>query len=206
MLLISLLFNLAVAVFSLVAGSVGWVNTYFGCNGKFDGVLGIWQGIDGYLQQVDMALCSPVCPCLFVNTTGFVNNETVAPYYNNWSKAAVAPGNVAFQNCSAQVQNAVYTNAARSDALFDPDKTFNAPAFMDYMGRVENEFRCSGWCNVTYYNPSLQTTVPMFKYLFTDVNRGPPVFMGCLNSLINWLPAYLKAFGSVTMVLVGLQV
>ena len=46
----------------------------------------------------------------------------------------------------------------------------------------------------------------MAKYLFTDINRGPPRYIGCLNEVIQWLPGYLQAFGSMTMLLLGLQI
>ena len=78
--------------------------------------------------------------------------------------------------------------------------------FQDYMANVENEFKCSGWCNVTYTNTNTNTRMVMFKYLYTNVNRGPPRYLGCLNSVIEWLPPYLNGFGSVTMVLAGFQV
>jgi len=42
-------------------------------------------------------------------------------------------------------------------------------------------------------------------FFFTDINRGPPLTLGCLDSVIQWLPPYLTAFGSVTMVLAAFQ-
>jgi len=205
-LMLSLLFNIAIAVLSLIAGSHGWVNTYFGCNGKFDGVLGMWQGIDSYLQQVDQNFCGPNCPCFISNSTAFSNNATVAPFYDNWSKSNVAPGNTAFQNCSAQVQTSTYNVAAQNDALFDPQQNFDPINFGNYMQKVENKFQCTGWCNVTYFNTNSNTNTAMFKYNFNNINSGPVQNLGCLNSLMNWLPPYLMAFGSVTMVLAGFQI
>jgi hypothetical protein len=205
LLLISLLFNLAIAIFSLIAGSEGWVNTYFGCNGKFSGVMEVWQGIDSYLQQVDQNLCSPNCPCSITNTQGYTNNPTIAPIFNSWTKTQSNSGAINFQQCSAQIQRNAYLNAVQNDALFDPQGNFDASRFVGYMSRVENKFQCSGWCNITYVDPTKQSTTAMFKYMFNDVNLGPPQNFGCLNSLITWLPPYLKAFGSVTMVLFGLQ-
>lgn len=177
-----------------------------GCNGKFEGIMETWRGVDAYLQRVDQALCSPQCPCYFTNTTGFVNNATISPYYNQWTKSQVPPGNVAFQNCSSQVQINTYQNAVAADAYFDPKGDFDSIKFQDYMANVEREFQCSGWCNVTYTNTNTNTRMVMFKYLFTNINRGPPRRLGCLNSVIEWLPPYLMAFGSVTMVLAGFQV
>jgi hypothetical protein len=205
-LFLSLIFNFAIAVFALVGGSYGWVNTYFGCNAKFSGVLESWRGIDSYLQKADQYLCSPQCPCYFTNSTGYISNPVIAPVYNSWSKSNVPPGNAAFQNCSSQVQVRAYREAAAADAYFDPEKTFSQENFANYMSKVENDFQCSGWCNVTYTNPTTGNNVGMYKYLFTNINRGPPVNMGCLDSMVQWLPPYLLAYGSITMVLSTFQV
>jgi len=203
--MLSLLFNLAIAIYSFVGASHGWVNTYFGCNGRFNGVMDIWQGIDAYLQEVDMALCGPNCPCYFTNTTGYLTNSTIAPYYQLWEKTNRAPGNIAFQNCSAQVQAFVYNQAAARDAYFDPKQGFNAQNFFDYMQRIETQFNCAGWCNITYYNPNYNRNVLMSKFMFSDVNRGPPYFLGCLNRYIETIPPYLNAWGSMAMLLFGIE-
>lgn len=200
------MFNTAIAIFALVAASHGWVNTYLGCNGKFNGVMETWRGIDSYLQRVDQALCSPACPCYFNVTSPFVNNATVAPYYNSWTKTLPNQlGNVAFQECSGQVQSNVINSARAADVYFDPNKEFNTANFFDYMNSVENDFKCAGWCNVTYFNTNTNSDQVMFKYLFSNVNKGVPQRLGCLNSIIEWLPPYLNAWGAVTLVLVGFQ-
>ena len=200
------MFNGAIAVFALVAGSYGWVNTYLGCNGKFAGVMESWRGVDLYLQKADQYLCSNDCPCYFTNTTGYIDNVNINPFYNTWTKSNIPPGNVAFQNCSSPVKVRAYEEALAGDAYFDPTRTFNQERFAEYMSNVENEFQCAGWCNVTYVNPTTNNRMVMFKYLFTDINRGPPINLGCLDSVIQWLPPYLQAFGSVTMVLAAFQV
>jgi hypothetical protein len=200
-------FNLAIAIFALVAGSYGWVNTYFGCNGKFSGVMESWRGVDTYLQKVDTYLCSPQCECYINNYTGYTLDPAINATYSTWATTTVQnAGNVAFQNCSIPVQNTVYNEAANADAYFDPEKNFNQENFANYMANVENEFQCSGWCGVNYVNSLTNKPTTMHKYLFTDVNRGPPSKLGCLDSVILWLPPYLTAFGSVTMVLWAFQV
>jgi hypothetical protein len=194
-----------VAIFALVAGTYGWVNTFLGCNGKFNGIMETWRGVDLYLQRADQYLCSPQCPCKLTNFTDFSTNQTVAPFYNLWNKDLTV-GNTAFQNCSSQVQQRAYDEAAAGDVYFDPQKNFNQQRFAEYMARVENDFQCAGWCNVTYINTDTGNRMVMFKYLFTDVNRGPPQRLGCLDSVITWLPPYLQAFGSVALVLAAFQV
>jgi hypothetical protein len=205
--MLSILFNIAIAVFAIVAASHGWVNTYLGCNGRFNGVMETWRGIDSYLQRVDQSLCSNTCPCYFTNITDFVNNSTLAPYYGQWVKSITpAGGVVSFLNCSQAVQNNAIANARASDVYFDPAGDFKADRFYNYMGNVEIDFECSGWCNVTYQNTQTGNTMVMFKYMFSDINRGVPKRLGCLNSVIEWLPPYLNAFGAMTLLIVGFQV
>lgn len=155
---------------ALVGASHGFVNTYFGCNAKFNGVLEMWQGIDAYLQRVDQALCSRDCPCLISNTNAYTGNVTVITQYNVWTKSPTY-GSVAFQNCSTQVQYNTYTQATLDDALFDPKKNFDSARFARYMRNIENDFSCTGWCNVTYYDSTINRNAVMYKYLFSDVNR-----------------------------------
>jgi hypothetical protein len=204
-LLLSCLFNIAIGTFACIGASTGFVNTYFGCNGKFSGIMEVWQGVDSYLQQVDQGLCGPDCPCYISNTVPFTTNPTVFPIYNRWTKSADSSAAVNFQQCSAQVQRTAYVNAVNNDKLFDPTTNFDATKFSNYMGRMENQFQCSGWCNVTYANTNTGQVDAMFKYLFSDVNMGPPQNFGCLNKFIEWLPPYLMAYGAITLLLAGLQ-
>lgn len=167
---LSFLFSLAIAIMALVGASHGFINTYFGCNAKFDGVLEVWQGIDAYLQRVDQALCSIDCPCLISNTNAYTENPNALNFYNTWNKSPNF-GSIAFQNCSAQVQYNTYAQAVLDDVLFDPLKNFDAPKFAEYMRNVENDFYCTGWCNVTYYDTTFNRNAIMYKYLFSDINR-----------------------------------
>ena len=36
----------------------------------------------------------------------------------------------------------------------------------------------------------------MIKYIFSDFNRGVPLYPGCLNKLINWIPSLIGAIGA----------
>ncbi len=155
---------------ALLGANHGFVNTYFGCNGKFNGVLEMWQGIDAYMQRVDEALCSNDCPCSFTNTIPFTSNSTVVPYFDSWTKDPTF-GSIAFQNCSTQTLLNTYSKAVKDEPLFDPKKNFDGQKFARYMSNVENEFKCTGWCNVTYFDNTRNRSMTMYKYLFTDINR-----------------------------------
>jgi len=73
------------------------------------------------------------------------------------------------------------------------------------MVNVEKELQCTGWCNVTYFNSDINQPTAMAKYLFTDVNRGPPARLGCLDAMVTWLIPLLMAFGAVALLLAGFQ-
>jgi hypothetical protein len=39
------------------------------------------------------------------------------------------------------------------------------------------------------------------KYLFTDINRGPPDHFGCLDEMISGLPKYLNGLGACSIMI-----
>ena len=41
--------------------------------------------------------------------------------------------------------------------------------------------------------------MPMFKYLFSDINRGIPKHRGCMKPILDWLPKMLISFGSFAL-------
>lgn len=182
------------------------MNTYLGCRGNYDGVVGVFNGVDGYLQLADSLLCSARCPCYLNNVASYQKNDTYSPFVGNW---VYDPNNsqfsTAFTNCTALHED-TYRLAKQNYPNFDPQGTFNSAKFFDFMQRIEEQFNCAGWCSVAYVNPALNKEVTMSKFLFRDINLGPPKYLGCLNEYIKWAPAYLNAWGSVVMVLFGFQI
>jgi len=105
-------------------------------------------------------------------------------------------------NCTEKLRQNVEKKAQQLDNKFDPNNSFNETAFATSFGFFETYFNCSGWCT-TEYN-STDITKPkqkMKKYLFSDVGKGPVQHEGCLNSIIDWLPPFLKAVGVIALVL-----
>lgn len=197
---LSLIFNFCIGIFALVGFNVGFMNTLMGCNkSHFNGVLEIWQGIDSYFQEVATSFCSADCPCDLKNISSFEKNATTSPFVKDWNVSLT--GAVAFQNCSETVQNNTFKNANLSNPYLDPNNTFNQFSFWKYMARVEDFFQCTGWCNTTYTNPISNKTEPMTRYMFSDINKGPVQHIGCIDSIVNWLPGYLGSYGAITMVL-----
>lgn len=204
-LLLSIVWNIAIGVFALVAYRVNFFNTFLSCNSGYDGVLALWNGVDTYLQHANNALCSPNCPCHFTNTSGFLSNINIAPYYDTWNKTNDPAGSIAFPNCSETVKVKALELTRKEDSNLEPMGTFDPDKFAGYMGFVENFFDCTGWCNTTYYDTLNNKTEVFYKYLFSDINRGPPVHTGCLMPMVNWLLPYLGAWGSLTIALSILQ-
>jgi hypothetical protein len=192
-------------VFSIIAGSTNWVSDNLGCNGKMKGILEVWQGIDSYIHQVDSALCSTACPCYITNTTGYTSNQQILPYYENWIKTTSTSGARNFQDCDPNVQQDAYRQVVSVEGqTFDPTHNFIPNKFYLYMAHLEESLECTGWCNVSY--PSALGEVTQYKYLFSNVNRGPAKYVGCLNRLIDWLPPLLLAFGSVNLLSACFQI
>jgi hypothetical protein len=173
------------------------------CNSGITRFLQSSKGLDVYLQSVDQTLCSPECPCK-ITTTAFENDSNVKPYFDKWYKTN-GFGVTTFQECSPQVQLNAYKQAAAADKDFDPDKNFDQQRFWNYMIRLENEFSCSGWCDVRYMNNNGDNMI-IYKYLFSGINRGPPKKFGCLEPIVEWLRPYLIAYGSLTITIAVFQV
>jgi hypothetical protein len=102
-------------------------------------------------------------------------------------------GAVAFQNCTTAVKTNALQNA-KLDPDFDPTNDFNAQRFADYMGRIETQFNCAGWCQTKYISGINGQTMMMSKYLFSNINRGPPGDRGCYYRVVNWVIPYLIAW------------
>jgi len=201
---LSFLFTLAIAIFAIVAGSTNLINPYFGCNAKMNGIMEIWRGMDSYLINADRYLCSSACPCYITNAGMFTNNSTVLPFYNNWVKTTNPGGAVRFQDCPTNVKLAVY-NAALADPFFNPQGDFVADKFWGYMAKWEEDFQCAGFCANNYLIPGTLNRQFIYKYMFTDINRGVPMYSGCVGRVLDWLPPLLLAFGAVGIVLAFFQ-
>jgi len=202
---VSALFTLAIAIFALVSGSIGFWNESVGCSTKYQGILDAWESIDTYLVQVDSALCSTDCPCYFNTTTSlrFLTNTTSAPYYNFWYKSPVATAASKYQDCTYLTQNNTYLKYVNTNAY--SNYTLDSQLFAQYYYNIENKFNCTGFCETTYFNDRSGTNMKMSKYLFTDIGRGVPDHIGCLQPILNWLPAVMKAFGAIALAVVAIE-
>ena len=117
-----------------------------GCNGQYTGVMGLFNGIDSYLQIADKNLCSASCPCYLTIAADYQKNNTLSSSLANWDYSPTASSqSVSFANCTS-LHSQTYKLAKAINPIFDPQGTFQSEKFFDYMGRIEREFNCAGWC------------------------------------------------------------
>jgi hypothetical protein len=151
--------------------------------------------IDNYLVGVDNMLCSDYCPCYLYNKTEFISDTEVYPTYATWNITTDSNGPVKYQNCSKKVHELLYKKYTEFQ-----NNTLNEPVFWNYYNYIENTFNCVGFCRTKYFNDMENANVTMYKYMFTDVNRGIPKSIGCMNNLLQSLRLNLKWIGVVVLV------
>ena len=137
------------------------------------------------------------------------NNLSRSDEYNSMITTNESYGAVSFEQCNMIVKQEVLDLTKKNNANFDKDNSFNMEKFAEYMGRIEEKFKCTGWCSIKYstnVNGSKSNEVYMNKYLFSDVNNGLPEHIGCVDQVIEWLPQYLLSNGTYTIAEAGIQI
>ena len=215
---------MSISFFTLIAGSTGKLNKYVGCQTEFKGILKYWDDIDNYLQTVDKYFCKEKnpkdsndisCQCSITKYADkiFKDDPIIGPLY----QSLYIPGKeievveikdfdrdtdkYSWRKCS---QKALTNIKMRNIEGFEP-KIFNR-----FWEHIENKFDCTGFCSTVYQrdggfsNPldkfdEAPLQIPMFKYLFSDINRGIPKHRGCMKPIMDWLPKMLISFGSFAL-------
>ena len=204
-LLLSFLFTLGVAIFVFIGTQTRYWNEYTGCDAKYDGFLEAWNTVDLYLHSVDELFCSEKCPCYFNKTTAykFITNTESAPYYGQWITSVSSAAPLKFQECEDEPIAEAYNNYLIRNAY--SKKTFKPKKFHKFYKKVEEFFQCTGFCATTYYNAQTGTNMKMVKYLFSDVSKGVPKHIGCLEQIMDWLWKTLHAFAAICLALFLIQ-
>ena len=219
---------MSISFFTLIAGSTGKLNKYVGCQTEFKGILKYWDDIDNYLQTVDKYFCKEKkdsndisCQCTLTKYTDkiFKDDPIIGPLYKSLyrdnKEIEVVDINAydrdtakySWRKCSQIVlKNGTYGIVMRNIGDFQP-KIFNR-----FWEHIENKFDCTGFCSTVYQrDTSFPNTkpddkfneaprqIPMFKYLFSDINRGIPKHRGCMKPIMDWLPKMLISFGSFAL-------
>ena len=224
LLLLSLLFSWAIGIFASIGATIKHkVEHILGCNSELTGVLEMWKNVDLYLMYADSILCSDLCPCSLnkrvyqefqddyfaVNAlkawgTGVIK----ATSYNGIKKDGTLGDTrekpeFSFRNCPDKIREEAHRryieNPSSRDHWIDPAK------FATYWKNLENRFNCTGWCKTNYIDPYTSQNKMMFKFIFSNVNKGIVGYPGCLHRITNWLPSLLGAIGGCLIVVAFLQ-
>lgn len=204
--MICLLFALAIAIFGLVSSAVGVAADYVGCDTKYKGLLDFWTNFDQLFIYIDLGLCSTDCPCAFSSNAMnlFSSNATVKPYFDQWTQSGQA---ISFNNCDTIKTVIIDAFHSYDQANGNHSGTIDIDKFGKYWDFVETKFNCTGWCKDYYdftgtLNGQAVTNYKgaFFKYLESDINRGIVENMGCLKSIMDWLPPIIQAYGIVGLI------
>ena len=217
---------MSISFFTLIAGSTGKLDKYVGCQTEFKGILKYWDDIDIYLHRIDQLFCNNEdnygCQCVINKFTDkiFKDDPIIGPLYTNLYKhseqikikdiSEVDENDaISWRKCSQKaIQNSkdkLNNKEMRNIGSFEP-KIFNR-----FWEHIENKFDCTGFCSTVYQYTGQTTTIndqalkeaplqmPMFKYLFSNINRGIPKHRGCMKPILDWLPKMLISFGSFAL-------
>ncbi|MCQ2817475.1 MAG: hypothetical protein MJ252_09450 [archaeon] len=201
LLLLAFLFTLAVGIFIFIGTRVRYWNESQGCDTDYEGLYKAWSSVDVYIQAVDEIFCSKRCPCYFNRTTEykFLQNNTFAPYLSQWTYVNNSDAPVRFQDCDEQEVKDAYNKYLMRNSYYN--HTIKAKKFNKYMKKIEKHFHCTGFCSTTYFNQDTKTTGRVAKYLFSDVTKGVPDYIGCLIPMRDWLYKTLIAFAVLCLLL-----
>ena len=218
---------MSISFFTLIAGSTGKLDKYVGCQTEFKGILKYWDDIDIYLHRIDYLFCNDEdddgCQCVINKYTDkiFKDDPIIGPIYTNLyqntgkisvkeiSKIDNENEKISWRKCSQKaVDN---TESKLNNKVMHNIGSFEPKIFNRFWEHIENKFDCTGFCSTVYQYPGQAITtgdalfnkaplqMPMFKYLFSNINRGIPKHRGCMKPILDWLPKMLISFGSFAL-------
>jgi hypothetical protein len=183
-----------------MAISVNDIDKYIGCNSEFSGILSAYNHIDNYIVGVDTLFCSDACPCYLNNRTGFEKDHGIYSTYEHWNITLNDKDPVDYQQCSEPTHAFLYNSySARYNGTLLDEKQF-----WNYYNYIESQYDCVGFCRTQYYSDFSKTNQTMYKYMFTDVNRGVPKNVGCMKTIITTIQTDLKWIALVAIILTAL--
>ena len=217
---------MSISFFTLIAGSTGKLEKYVGCQTKMKGIFKYWDEIDNYLQLIDKNFCSKNYACIINKYTDqiFKNDPIIKPIYSELYKNGEIEvrdigdvsddGYISWRKYPKSQQASIVKTATLTMKGLDVDD-FSPRIFNRFWEHIENKFDCTGFCSTVYqltpqdlndyHSIAIADTktyplqIPMFKYLFSDINRGIPKHIGCMRPLMKWLPKMLISFGSFAL-------
>jgi len=209
--LMSVVAFLSIGIFSLVNSSTKAISAAFGCNTTNEELHEDYKDYDSYLFEVDKILCSDDCECSLTH-----NNFTSVAEVIALKRKDESDKNVDL-SIQSSIDHLVYTEEEGKPTSFDKcnekaqEKAENEFLessqtdmnnedifdFVSWYSLLETHFDCVGLCNTTYIEGGYFRMIN--KYLFTNINRGPPLYNGCLNSVAEWAPDQLLILGLISI-------
>ena len=212
----------------IVSGNISKNKLTKTCQKDLNGIFKHFLLLDDYFKLIDNYLCSDECPCYFNEISTYEKFKN--PQLNNVSLNLIDSINFNknvnliennnnnyefnFNNCSEKVkEKAFYKFILQKDDNRKYFENIDNEKFFKFWRKIENKFKCSGWCNTPYNNHNINLDELenndendnnnkryIIKYLFSDINKGIVSNIGCMNKLTDWLPKYIYAFGSILIV------
>ena len=212
--LIASIFVLFVSIFTLVGTQYYKNDDKNLCKKPLSNFFGSFFVLDDYFHIVDQYLCSKDCECVFTNISAYQEfsiKKVAIPEpdviseqwkymkdYSIYNKKGDIKRATSFLNCTKEVQS--LAKSYFIDELLAKNQTdvFQIENFYDYWKRIEEKFKCTGWCNNKYIDRNNNERI-VAKYLFSNIDGGIVKNRGCMQSVIRWLPKIMNAFGSTLL-------
>ena len=231
------LFIFISGIIIIVSGNISKNQLTKTCQKDLNGIFKHFLLLDDYFKLIDNYLCSDECPCYFNKNSTYEKFKN--PQLNNVSSELIDSINFNknvnliennnnnyefnFNNCSEKVkEKAFYKFILQKDDNRKYFENIDNEKFFKFWRKIENKFKCSGWCNTPYNNHNINLDELenndendnnnkryIIKYLFSDINKGIVSNIGCMNKLTDWLPKYIYAFGSlliISSIVIGITV
>ena len=199
----SLVFTWTIGITASVGAVVhNKINGMLRCDTELEGILEMWENIDRYLQFADSLHCSPQCPCYMTDATRkkFQTHSKALEMYNIWEVYTKNYGDngrdktyeFSLDDCPQDIKDEIVTRYIEDKSSLG--KWIKPEVFATYWSRIEEKFNCAGWCVTTYVDKYSMQEKTMYKYVFSDINRGVVTNLGCLHQIVNWIPVYVGWF------------
>ena len=212
--LVGSIFVLFISIFTLV-GAQHYKNEDTNlCNKTLSNFFSSFFVLDDYFHIVDQYLCSKDCQCVFTNISAYQEfsiKKVAIPepeiiteqwkymkQYSIYKKKGDKKRASSFLDCSEEIQS--LAKSYFIDELIAKNNTniFEIDNFYNYWKRIEEKFKCTGWCNNKYIDRNNNERI-VAKYLFSSIDGGIVKNRGCMKSVIRWLPKIMNAFGSTLL-------
>lgn len=202
----SAIFSFCISVFTLTAAAINSNELTLNCQKNYTGVFEYFRALDNYFHLVDQNFCTKDCPCLLTNKSAIEDFRDDVDYGIEFKDDVVVydekdGGVVNFGQCPYKATLAIlFLFNSNTDNLNNVGK-LNDEEFFIYWKKIEEKFKCVGWCSTSYRKPGKSKDTLMTKYLFSDINGGVVRNRGCMKQLVNWLPKMLNIFGSIMLLI-----